>query len=124
MEVITTSLCKKIIELLPRSLEIFTLPALTFKSITQRSSNLISGHLKMMSRLSQVDFSLRKNDPWKGSNYRNDFAEILLYRIGALSKIWDTQEEISRILKTQDKVDFEALNPIQVCVQTADLMSR
>ena len=116
MDVVTIALCKRIRAFFPAISEIFSLDALTMKSVIIRSKCLIASYLGMLSRLVKVDFSFRKHDPWTESEgYSSDYANQFMSRIESISDIRITYDEILSLLSVQKKQEFKSLNLLEVC---------
>ena len=86
----------------------------SIKSIFFRASETIDCYLKMLSRLSSVDFRARKQDAWGSSNYENTKAQKLHIRFQNLHNICAIYDEI-RHLQISDKNEHHLLKLIQVC---------
>ena len=113
MEIITTAFCEKISRLIPHHPTISAASSSKFNAVAYRSTNLISDFLKIMNRLVKVDFSFRKADSLTDIRY-TFLSFYLIERVGYVSMVLETHDEVLKIMTTSMKSAFEAMNPSKV----------
>ncbi len=86
----------------------------SIKSIFFQASETINCYLKMLSRLSSVDFRARKQDAWGSSKYENIKAQKLHIRFQDLHNVCAIYDE-SRHLQIDANNDRHLMGFVQVC---------
>ena len=94
---------------------IFRLDSPTIKTMIVRSKDILLSYQTMLGRLTKIDFSLRKKDPWKEElGFQDEYVTKLIYRIDVVYSVWATNHEITTIFPPQHQQELKRLNLLEV----------
>lgn len=115
IDLMTESICKLLRVAFPHKDRLLKTDAQTIKSLVVRSKDTMNSYLTMMNRLTKIDFTLRKDDPWtKSDGYHYDKVDFLLRRMESLYFVCGTCAELEIILPPDDFDSFQTINPLKV----------
>ena len=114
MDILVTTFCKNVKESLSPHTNIFSAPFLFIKSALSQARDGIDSFLRMLARLSNVEFCINKKHRWSGLQYSNASASKLSSRIHRLLTIRSAYEEMLSILGPEKKRELIALNSFDV----------